>query len=86
MKYELRLSNRAQRDLDGLQQKDFSRILKALQRLEENPHIGYPLLGKLKGRWKLRVGMFRIIYAIEENELHVLVITIGHRREVYKRK
>lgn len=84
MKYELRLSKQAQKDLDNLQKKDFLRMLKALRRIEDDPQIGFPLVGKLKDRWKLRVGAFRIIYTIDNGELVVLVIAIGHRREIYR--
>lgn len=84
MKYELRLSKQAQKDLDNLQKKDFIRMVKALRRLEDDPQIGFPLLGKLKDCWRLRAGAFGIIYAIDSGKLVILVIAIGHRREIYR--
>jgi len=41
---------------------------------------------KLKGRdaWRIRVGDYRVIYEIQDRELQILLITIGHRREIYR--
>jgi mRNA interferase RelE/StbE len=52
--------------------------------LESNPRP--PDVKKLKGRnaWRIRVGDYRVIYEIHDRELHILVITVGHRREVYR--
>jgi mRNA interferase RelE/StbE len=50
----------------------------------ENPRrFGKPLTGDLKGLWRYRVGDYRIVAAIEEHRFVVLVVTVGHRREVY---
>ena len=38
-----------------------------------------------RGRWRVRVGDYRIVYAIEDGDLVVLVLRIAHRREVYRR-
>ena len=50
----------------------------------ENPRIhGKPLSSNRVGQWRYRVGDYRIIAKIEDDKLIILVITIGHRREVY---
>ena len=50
----------------------------------ENPRIhGKPLSANRKGQWRYRVGDYRIIAEIRDNELIILVINIGHRREIY---
>ena len=50
----------------------------------ENPRrFGHALLGDLKGLWRYRVGDFRIVAKIEDDRFIVLVVTVGHRREVY---
>lgn len=61
----------------------FERIKKALFALAEEPRQGKPLKLSLKGIWSYRVGMYRIIYKIQQNQLIVTVIDIGHRREIY---
>jgi mRNA interferase RelE/StbE len=45
---------------------------------------GHPLTGDRKGFWRYRVGDYRIVAAIEDDRFIVLVVTVGHRREVYR--
>ena len=61
-----------------------ARIRSALQFLQANPNAGKLLAGSWKGAWLLRVGVYRIVYRIEKKELLILVLDIGHRREVYR--
>jgi mRNA interferase RelE/StbE len=50
----------------------------------DNPRrFGRPLTGDLKGLWRYRVGDYRIVATIEDDRFIVLVLTVGHRREVY---
>jgi mRNA interferase RelE/StbE len=46
--------------------------------------FGRPLTGDLRGLWRYRVGDYRIVAAIEEHRFVVLVVTVGHSREVYE--
>jgi mRNA interferase RelE/StbE len=46
--------------------------------------LGQPLTGDRQGFWRYRVGDYRIVAAIEDDRLVVLVVTVGHRREVYR--
>ena len=51
----------------------------------ENPRrFGHALTGDLKGLWRYRVGDYRIVASIEDAQFVVLVVTVGHRREVYE--
>jgi mRNA interferase RelE/StbE len=45
--------------------------------------FGCALTGDLKGLWRYRIGDYRIVAAIEEDRFVVLVVTVGHRREIY---
>ncbi len=50
----------------------------------ENPKLyGKALQGNKKGLWRYRIGDYRMICIIKDNELIILTITIGHRREIY---
>ena len=63
------------------------RIRKYAKKLEElpNPRLrGESLTGNYSGFWKYRVGDYRLICRIQDEELLVLVVKIGHRREVYR--
>ncbi len=61
------------------------RVRDAIDRLRSQPEIGKRLKGLLTGRWSYRVGDWRILYKIDRGRLLVLVLTVGHRREVYRR-
>ena len=52
----------------------------------ENPRVlGKPLTANRVGQWRYRIGDYRIIAKIEDDKLVILVIAIGHRREIYER-
>jgi mRNA interferase RelE/StbE len=50
---------------------------------EDPRRFGRPLTGDLRGLWRYRVGDYRIVAAIEDDRFVVLIVTVGHRREVY---
>lgn len=52
--------------------------------LDDPREQGAPLLGTLGGLWRYRVGDYRIICEIHDDRLRVLVLSVGHRREVYR--
>ncbi|MBF0337270.1 MAG: type II toxin-antitoxin system RelE/ParE family toxin [Nitrospirae bacterium] len=58
-------------------------MLDALNKLGENPYgEGKALDGKLKGKYRLKVGDYRVIYTIKEST--VWIISVGHRRDIYR--
>ena len=75
-----------EKDLKGISADMRYLIQRAIEeKLATDPlRFGLPLRRNLKGLMKLRVGDYRIIYSIEYKEVVVLVIQIGHRREIYK--
>jgi mRNA interferase RelE/StbE len=79
----------AQRELNKLDPAIAPRILKFLfgrvAKLDNPRSIGERLQGKLHHLWKYRVGDYRILCFFKQEVLVVLVLEIGHRREVYKR-
>jgi mRNA interferase RelE/StbE len=50
---------------------------------EDPRRFGKPLAGDLKGLWRYRVANYRIVAGIEDDRFVVLVVTVGHRRQVY---
>ena len=51
---------------------------------EDPRRLGHALTGDRKGLWRYRVGNYRIVARIEDDRFVVLVVTVGHRREVYR--
>jgi mRNA interferase RelE/StbE len=60
------------------------KIAAAIDALAREPRRGTPLVGKLKGLFRLRVGSYRVIYIIYHQKLIIYIIELGHRRDVYK--
>lgn len=72
------------KDLHKIAPKDVKRIVACIEKLANNP---YPVDAvRLKGReeWRIRQGDYRILYIVEEQNVTVFVVKIGHRKQVYK--
>lgn len=89
MGFRIDFDSRALQELGKLDRQHQRRIVKFLRMRVEplaNPRsIGEPLRGPLSELWKYRVGDYRIICAIQDVVVTVLVLRIGHRREIYRR-
>ena len=72
------------KDLRQIPKKDVARILKRIEALRVEPRP--PDVEKLSGqeKYRIRQGVYRILYEILNNELIVVVVKIGHRRDVYR--
>lgn len=84
MTYRVLFTEEAARRIRKLDRSVKDRVEKAIDRLAEHPELGKPLTGLLSDRWSYRVGDWRILYKIRKSELIVLVLTVGHRSDVYK--
>lgn len=89
MAYRVELAESATRDLDRLDAPQYERILKFLKervaKLDNPRSIGQALRGSKLGEfWKYRVGDYRLIAKIYDDRVVVVVLRIGHRREVYR--
>ena len=88
MAWTLRLSETAKRQLKKLDVGTAQTILRYLNRLLleafDPRDRGSGLRANLAGLWRYRVGDYRVICSIEDHELVVLELQIGHRRDVYK--
>ena len=85
--YKLELTRQAESVLERLARHEpelYRRMAQVLDDLQLDPFQGKPLKGKLKGRYSYRVSTYRIIYTVFRNQLLVMVIDIGHRRDVYR--
>jgi mRNA interferase RelE/StbE len=89
MAYNVELSAEVDRELGKLDAQQAKRILKFLHgrvaKLDDPRSIGEALHGSQLGEfWKYRVGDYRLICKIEDNRLVVLVLRVGHRKEIYR--
>jgi mRNA interferase RelE/StbE len=81
--YSLNLHKDAIAFLKKLDKFEEKRILNKLDDLKDNPELGKPLTGNLAGLWSLRIGKYRALYRILNDKLIILVLDIGHRKNIY---
>jgi len=83
--WAVRYTREAERDVDGLDPAVRRRVLIAVGKLATDPRTA-PNVRPLKGsdRYRLRVGDWRVIYALQDAVLVVLVVRVAHRREAYR--
>jgi mRNA interferase RelE/StbE len=82
--YKVEVRRRAQRALDRLPKNDFQAVVKAIKELAQTPRPKGIEKVKTTGLWRVRQGDYRIIYAIDDKEHLVIVVRVGHRRELYR--
>lgn len=84
--YRIEFTHSARKQLHRLDSGGQKRIVERMEKLSENPRP--PGVRKLAGTtafYRLRVGDYRVIYSIEEGNLVVLVLKVGHRGDVYRK-
>ena len=82
--HEVYLERAAERDLRRLQPTEFQRVIAVIRALAENPRP--PGCRKIAGSvndWRVRVGVLRVIYEIDDGANQVRVMRVRHRREAY---
>jgi mRNA interferase RelE/StbE len=82
--YRLFFKTSVQKDFDGIPKKDIKRILNRIESLAEDPRPSGS--EKLTGqeRYRLRQGRYRILYTIQDDELTIWIVKVGHRKDVYR--
>ena len=87
MIWDIDFTESASRQLSKLDRQSAARITAYLRArvspLDDPRSLGHRLVGPLAGYWRYRVGDYRIICDIQDKRVRVLVVRIGHRREVY---
>ncbi|MCX6741807.1 MAG: type II toxin-antitoxin system RelE/ParE family toxin [Candidatus Pacearchaeota archaeon] len=82
--YTIILEKEAEKFLFKIEKTTAERITKRIHELKNNPELGKPLVGKLSGLWSLRIGDYRAIYQIRKEQIIILVLKIGHRKNIYE--
>lgn len=70
--------------LDKTIQKRVKKYMDEVQKLDNPRARGHALTGQLSGLWRYRVGDWRVICQIKDTELIILVVELGHRRNIYR--
>jgi len=84
MSYSLLILRRAQKELSDLPKDVYIKIKQAILKLSEDSRpYGCK---KLRGRegWRMRVGNYRVIYEINDKDKSIIILHVGHRKDIYK--
>jgi len=84
--YKILIKPSAKKELEKIPKKDLQKIVVKIQDLSGNPR---PVESeKLSGddKFRIRQGNYRIVYSIEDEQLIIFVVKIGHRRDIYRRR
>lgn len=83
---QLVLSKEAQKLLLKLNTSDQKKISKSFDKLQQNPLSGEKLKGEYAGLYKIYAWPYRVIYNFDLETKTILIVTLGHRQGIYKRK
>lgn len=89
MSYHLEFTEKAMKQIKKLDRATAALIVGWLEKNIQgcdNPRLfGKPLVANRNGQWRYRIGTYRVITEIQDDKLLVLVISAGHRKEIYKK-
>ncbi len=84
MAFNIKYKKSIERDLGRLDKKEARRILNKIENDLSEYAESYPILkGEFAGLRKMRVGDYRVIFTLMDND--ILILRIGHRRDIYKK-
>lgn len=85
MSWEIQIERKAMKELKKISEPYKSGIIEAVNKLTEDARPpGCTRLKGADGLWRIRVNDYRIVYQIEDDKLMILVIRIGHRKDIYE--
>ncbi len=84
--YRVLIKSSAAKEIEAVdRKKDRQRTVARIQALADDPRpAGCEKLAGEQDRYRIRVGRYRVIYSIEDEELVVIVVRVGHRKDVYR--
>ncbi len=89
MKYQVEFTEMAKKELKKLDRHISlmitSWIRKNLEGCENPRQYGRALVANHSGKWRYRIGDYRVLAAIQDEKITILIVTVGHRREVYEK-
>jgi mRNA interferase RelE/StbE len=86
--YRIEFTRQAEKQLEKVHHADrdlYERFMESFEEIRKYPESGKPLKHELKGLRSYRIGSYRIIYQVLRSRLLVIVVDLGHRREIYER-
>lgn len=85
--YRIEFVKSARKEFDKLPSRVKEKVTEALSLLKQNPFLKLLKVKKLKGAealYRIRIGAYRLVYEVRKKQLVIIVIKLGHRKEVYR--
>jgi mRNA interferase RelE/StbE len=85
--HKVEIAHQAAKELERVFRSDrklYQRFLNAFDAIARHPAAGKPLHGQLRGLLSYRLGSYRILYEVRHRQLLIIVVDLGHRREIYE--
>jgi mRNA interferase RelE/StbE len=82
--YRVFLKKSVEKDLRGIPKEDLVKILDRIKLLGENPRPTECERLAGQGRYRIRQGRYRVVYSIQDKDVTVWVVKVGHRKDVYR--
>ncbi len=82
--YSIQIKKSAQKEIKALPSSEKHRIIAKIQSLAENPRGPDCKKLSVQERYRVRVGVYRILYEIHDNFLIIMIIRVAHRKDVYR--
>ena len=83
-KYEISVKKSAIKELENIPKKELQKLVKKIQALSEEPRPQGSQKLSRKEQYRIRQGDYRAIYSIDDDNLNVSIIKVGHRKEIYR--
>jgi len=82
--YGVYFTRSARKEVDALEDKYQDKVTRIIDSLAHDPSQGKKLQGELNCQYSVRAWPFRIVYEIRKKELYIVVLSVGHRKDVYR--
>lgn len=87
MAYQIEFSKRAEKQFEALAQQIQNRLQPQIDALAHDPRpSGIKKLEGIENQYRLRVGDYRIVYEIQDTSLLIILVRIGHRSDIYRKR
>ena len=83
-KYEISIKKSAIKELEKIPKKELHKIVKKIQALSSDPRPQGSQRLSHKEQYRIRQGDYRAVYSIDDDNLNVYIVKVGHRKEVYR--
>ncbi|MCK5707062.1 MAG: type II toxin-antitoxin system RelE/ParE family toxin [Candidatus Aureabacteria bacterium] len=83
-KYNISIKKSAVKELENIPKKHLQKIVKKIQSLSNNPRPQGSQKLSHKEQYRMRQGDYRIVYSVQDKEQSIVIVKVGHRKEVYR--